>query len=117
MTNTEITPNKPVWDIEKSNPELLIPLRAAFQQVLDPELGMSILQLGLVRNVQVNDGMLVVSMIMTTPFCPYAPALIESTKDMAKSVVQMEVVIALNMEPWDFTMMENPEGFEWGMWQ
>jgi len=117
MTNQipEIKPNRPTWDIETTNPELLIPLRAAFQQVMDPEIQMSIIQLGLVRNVQVSDGMLVISMIMTTPFCPYAPVLVESTKEMAKGVVQMEVVMALGMEPWDISMMENPEGFEWGL--
>lgn len=115
-TNTPANTNHPAWDIESTNPELLIPLRAAFQQVLDPELGMSIIQLGLIRNVQVNDGALIISMIMTTPFCPYAPVLIDSTKQMAEGVVQMQVIMALGMEPWDFSMMENPEEFEWGMW-
>ncbi len=91
-------------------------LREAFQQVTDPELGMSIIQLGLVRNVQITDGSLVISMIMTTPFCPYAPALIENAKQKADETVEFPVVMALGMEPWDFSMMESSAGFEWGMW-
>ncbi|MBA4385796.1 MAG: hypothetical protein C0410_13750 [Anaerolinea sp.] len=115
-TNVPENTNLPVWDIESTHPELVIPLRAAFQQVLDPELGMSIIQLGLVRNIQVNEDSLIISMIMTTPFCPYASVLIDTTKQMAEGVVQMPVIMALGMEPWEISMMENPEGFEWGMW-
>lgn len=116
MTEESINKNKAVWEIETTHPELVEKLRSAFEQVNDPELGLSILQLGLVRNIQVNDGALVVSMIMTTPFCPYAPALIEMTKQKASEVVEYEVIMALGMEPWDFSMMESSAGFEWGIW-
>jgi len=116
MTNEPVNSNKAVWEIESTHPDLVEKLRAAFDQVNDPELGLSILQLGLIRNVQVNEGSLVISMIMTTPFCPYAPALIEMTKLKASEVVEYEVILALGMEPWDFSMMESSAGFEWGIW-
>ncbi len=109
--------NKAIWDIETSHPDLVDKLKEAFQQVNDPELALNIIQLGLIRNVQVSEDSLVVSMIMTTPFCPYAPALIEQTKQKAEETVDMPVVMALGMEPWDFSMMESSAGFEWGMWQ
>jgi metal-sulfur cluster biosynthetic enzyme len=110
-------PNKVVWDIETSHPDLVDPIKNAFREVEDPEIGMNIIQLGLVRNVQVTDGSLVVSMIMTTPFCPYAPALLEQAKNKAESASPFPVAIALGMEPWDFNMMEDPTAFEWGIWQ
>lgn len=115
MTDAPINSNKAIWDIETSHPEIYEKLREAFQQVNDPELGMSIVQLGLVRNVQLTDDTLVISMIMTTPFCPYAPALIENAKLKAEETVEYPVVMALGMEPWDFSMMESSEGFEWGL--
>jgi metal-sulfur cluster biosynthetic enzyme len=116
MTDTPVNSNKAIWDIETTHPEVFAKLREAFQQVTDPELGMSITQLGLVRNVQITDGSLVISMIMTTPFCPYAPALIETARLKAIETVEFPIVMALGMEPWDFSMMESSAGFEWGMW-
>lgn len=116
MTEAPVNSNKAVWDIETTHPDIFNKLREAFQTVNDPELGMSIVQLGLVRNVQVTDDTLVISMIMTTPFCPYAPALIEMAKQKAAETVEYPVVMALGMEPWDFSMMDSPTGFEWGIY-
>lgn len=116
MSDQPVNSNKAVWEIETSHPEIAEKLREALHQVTDPELGMSVIQLGLVRNVQLTEGTLVVSMIMTTPFCPYAPALIETTRQKASEAVEYPVVIALGMEPWDFSMMESNSGFEWGIW-
>jgi len=109
--------NKIVWDLESDHQELAESIRTALREVKDPEIGMSIIQLGLVRNVSITDNTLVLSMILTTPYCPYGPALIEQTKIQAESVSPHPVVIALGMEPWDFSMMEEPGGFEWGIWQ
>lgn len=106
-----------IWEIETTHPELVETIKSALRQVMDPEIGMSIIQLGLIRNIQVNEETLVISMIMTTPFCPYAPILLEQAKEKAESASPYPVVLALGMEPWDFSMMEDPTSFEWGIWQ
>jgi metal-sulfur cluster biosynthetic enzyme len=93
------------------------PIKNAMREVMDPEIGMSIIQLGLIRNVQVMDDSLVVNIIMTTPFCPYGPALLEQTKEKTQTASPYPVVLALGMEPWDFSMMEDPSAFEWGIYQ
>jgi metal-sulfur cluster biosynthetic enzyme len=117
MNQPPSSPTPAVWDIESSHPDLVEPIKNAMREVVDPEIGMNIIQLGLIRNVTVTDDSLVVNMIMTTPFCPYAPALLEQTRNKTESASPFPVVLALGMEPWDFSMMEDPTAFEWGLWQ
>ncbi|WP_210748086.1 metal-sulfur cluster assembly factor [Actinomadura latina] len=45
-------------------------LREMLREVLDPELGVNIIDLGLVYGVGVTDGVAQVRMTMTTPACP-----------------------------------------------
>ena len=45
--------------------------------VIDPELGMNIVDLGLVYDVDVQDNNVSISMTMTTPACPVASHLVE----------------------------------------
>lgn len=51
-------------------------IRQALYQVYDPELGVNIIDLGLVYNVEVNEeGFVNVTMTLTTPGCPMHEAL------------------------------------------
>jgi hypothetical protein len=54
-------------------------------------------------------------MILTTPFCPYGPAMLESTREKAEEGLKMEAHIDLGMEMWDFSMMEEGLGGDWGL--
>ena len=42
----------------------------ALQRVIDPEPGISLLDLGLVQSVAVADGRAIIELALTTPFCP-----------------------------------------------
>jgi hypothetical protein len=55
-------------------------------------------------------------MILTTPFCPYGPAMIEETKAKAVDGLNMPVTIEMSMDMWDFSMMEDPSALDWGMY-
>jgi len=106
---------KPIWQVEKSNPDLAKKLDEAFRTVIDPEIGLNVMELGLIREVKVNQETAHVVMIMTTPFCPYAPALLESARSNAEGVVNLPTTIEMGMELWDPTYMAEGVGADWGL--
>jgi len=112
----EETVNQIKWTIHDTHPEIVEPLRAKLSEVVDPEIGMNIIQLGLIRNVEIENGTARMKMILTTPFCPYGPAMIEMTKAKAVEGLNMPVTIEMGMEMWDFSMMEDPSALDWGMY-
>jgi metal-sulfur cluster biosynthetic enzyme len=59
---------------------------AALKKVQDPELGVSVVDLGLIYAVKVSGGYVGIEMTATTPFCPYLPQLLEEVKEAAASV-------------------------------
>jgi metal-sulfur cluster biosynthetic enzyme len=116
MSENESTINPIHWDIHDTHPDLVEPLRAKLAEVVDPEIGLNIIQLGLIRKVHVEEEILKIYMILTTPFCPYGPAMIETTRQKAQEGVNMPVVIELGMDPWDFSLMEDPGAIDWGLY-
>jgi len=112
----EQTQNQIQWTLHSTHPELIEPLRASLSEVVDPEIGMSIIQLGLVRDVELDGEIARMKMILTTPFCPYGPALVEMTREKAQAALKKPVTIDMSMDVWDFSMMEDPSALDWGMY-
>jgi metal-sulfur cluster biosynthetic enzyme len=106
---------KLIWEIDSTHPIKAEEVRQALRQVMDPELGMSIIELGLVRDVSMDDDHLEVKMILTTPFCPYGPALLESARGKTEEVAEVPTTIELANEMWDPSMMEDSTAAEWGL--
>jgi metal-sulfur cluster biosynthetic enzyme len=107
--------NRPVWEAELSYPQLCDQLRKGLSEITDPEINLNIIQLGLIRNVKIDDDGAIVKMILTTPFCPYGPAMLESTRQKAEQILERPVGIDFGLEAWDFSMMEEGLGGEWGL--
>lgn len=91
-------------------------LRDALRAVMDPELGMNIVELGLIRHIDIRPDLIEIKMIMTTPFCPYGPALLEQTRRAAEKHAQVPVKLTLGMEMWEPSMMEGGPPPEWGLY-
>ena len=61
----------------------------ALYDIHDPEIGMSIVDLDLIKNVEIGtDGAPTeIKMVLTTPFCPWAGDLIQTVKQKTEDVV------------------------------
>ena len=104
------------WDLHDSHPEMVQPLRIKLAEVTDPEIGLNVLQLGLIRKVCVEGEAAKMYVLLTTPFCPYGPAMLEMIRQKASEGLGLPVTVELGFEPWDFSMMEDPSALDWGMY-
>jgi metal-sulfur cluster biosynthetic enzyme len=73
----------------------------ALRAVVDPEIGMNVVELALIKQIILGPDSTEVKMILTTPFCPYAGSMIQQVKDQAESVVDHDVKVTLLAERWD----------------
>ena len=88
----------------------------ALREVIDPEIGLNIVELGLIRNLELDEEVNAHDvMIMTTPFCPYAPQLLEQTRQVVDRQVDGEATVEMGSELWDPSLMEEGAGADWGL--
>ncbi len=89
----------------------------ALRAVIDPEIGLNIIELGLVRNLDIDEEQdsALITFILTTPFCPYGPQIIEQVRLVGNGVMQGGVTVEIGAELWDPSMMEEGAGGDWGL--
>lgn len=73
----------------------------ALRSVVDPEIGMNVVELALIKEVILGPEETEVKMILTTPFCPYAGSMIQQVKEASEEVEGHEVKVTLLAERWD----------------
>ena len=83
-------------------------IRSALETVMDPEIGLSVIDLGLIRTVSVSSTRTFIEMLLTTPFCPYAPQMLADVKAAAMSVVAQETEVEILPDAWNPQMMPDP---------
>ncbi|MGC8634020.1 MAG: metal-sulfur cluster assembly factor [Candidatus Limnocylindrales bacterium] len=93
------TPVPPPFDAERRATELAI--LDSLRSVVDPEIGMNVVELALIKQIVLGPERTEVKMILTTPFCPYAGVMIQQVKEATEQVVANEVKITLLAERWD----------------
>ncbi len=71
------------------------------RSVVDPEIGMNVVELALIKQVILGDELTEIRMILTTPFCPYAGSMMQQVKEAAEEVEEHEVKVTLLAERWD----------------
>jgi len=73
----------------------------ALRSVVDPEIGMNVVELALIKQILLGQDETEVKMILTTPFCPYAGSMIQQVQEQVESVVEHPVKVTLLAERWD----------------
>ncbi len=87
------------FDAERRAMELAV--LDALRTVVDPEIGMNVVELALIKQVILGKDESEIKMILTTPFCPYAGSMIQQVKEAAESVTEHPVKVTLLAERWD----------------
>ncbi len=102
-------------------PSPLTPERVteALREVIDPEIGMDVVELGLVYGVEVDQGRVHVRLTMTTAACPLSEQIV---RDAEESVQRLTGVEAVHVElvwdpPWTPERMSPNarEALGWGL--
>jgi metal-sulfur cluster biosynthetic enzyme len=88
----------------------------ALSNVIDPELGLDFVELGLIYGVEVDDGHVRVTFTLTTPGCPIGP---QVTEQIEEFVGELEGVKTIESEmvftpPWSPEKMSEDAKFALG---
>ena len=83
-------------------------VRSVLETVIDPELGLSVIDLGLIREVHFLSGKTLVRMMLTTPFCPYAPQMMADVKQATESAVPQPAEVEILPDAWSPDLMPDP---------
>jgi len=109
--NASVTPaakqaGPPQFSTMPSAQELAV--RSVLETVMDPELGLSVIDLGLIREIHFVDGRTLIRMMLTTPFCPYAPQMMADVRQAAESAVSQPADVEMLPDAWSPDMMPDP---------
>lgn len=77
------------------------------KEVSDPEIGMDVVNLGLVYEVEINDDRVYIKMTMTAPTCPVTPWILSEAQRVVENLEGVEAAdVELVWEPpWNPEMM------------
>ncbi|MDF3831770.1 metal-sulfur cluster assembly factor [Cupriavidus basilensis] len=77
--------------------EWRIPIMDALRRVVDPELALGILEVGLIYGVTVSDGSVRVSMTMTSAACPVADMILDDVQLELEGVMPLGYLIEVEL--------------------
>ncbi len=75
-------------------------VRSALENVIDPELGINVVDLGLIYNILIDEKKISIDMTLTTPGCPLAGMLAGNVEQaLREAFPDMEVDVSLVWDP------------------
>jgi metal-sulfur cluster biosynthetic enzyme len=88
----------------------------ALEEVIDPELGLDFVSLGLVYDVEIQGGDVYVTFTLTYPGCPIGPQVAEQVKEFVGDLEGAEAVYPKMVfdPPWSPDMMSEDAKFALG---
>lgn len=95
-------------------------VREALKEVVDPEIGVNIVDLGLVYDVGIEeDGVVAITMTLTTPMCPLGEYIEAEVRNSLVGTVPGVTTTRVNLvwtPPWNPSMMSEDAKLELGFW-
>jgi metal-sulfur cluster biosynthetic enzyme len=88
----------------------------ALSNVIDPELGLDFVELGLVYDVNIDGGTVNITFTLTTPACPIGPQVSEQMKEFVGELDGVEEVVPAMVftPPWTPDKMSEDAKFALG---
>jgi metal-sulfur cluster biosynthetic enzyme len=88
----------------------------ALSNVIDPELGLDFVELGLIYGIEIDDGNVSITFTLTTPACPIGPQVSEQMVEFVSEVpgVQQVVPNMVFTPPWTPEKMSEDAKFALG---
>jgi metal-sulfur cluster biosynthetic enzyme len=88
----------------------------ALSNVIDPELGLDFVELGLIYGIDVEEGRVEVTFTLTTPACPIGPQVSEQIEEFVGEVPGVEAVVPTMVfsPPWTPDRMSEDAKFALG---
>lgn len=83
-------------------------IRDVLRRVIDPEVGVNIVDLGLVYRVELRDGRMLVELTMTSPACPMAQSVLDDAQSAVEGAVPEHMPVDVFLvwtPPWQPSMM------------
>ncbi|MDH3225186.1 MAG: metal-sulfur cluster assembly factor [Gemmatimonadota bacterium] len=75
-------------------------IRTALKAVKDPELGLDLVVLGLIYDIEINDAQVKATISLTSPFCPVAGQIVDDVKQAIEGVDGVDgAEVELTFEP------------------
>ncbi len=75
-------------------------VRTALKQVKDPELGLDLVVLGLIYDIEIEGADVKATISLTSPFCPVAGQIVEDVKAAIEGIDEVdEAEVELTFEP------------------
>jgi|YNPMSStandDraft_1061717.scaffolds.fasta_scaffold00274_8 metal-sulfur cluster biosynthetic enzyme len=76
-------------------------IREALRSVLDPEIGLSVVDLGFIKEIRTDTDPIRISMVLSAPFCPMAGMIVEQVRLAAESAAGgRKAEVEVLHEPW-----------------
>ena len=94
-------------------------IRERLRDVIDPEMRLSVVDLGLIYAIEIDGAKVHVTYTLTTPACPLAPVIAEQIRAAVLDVPGVrEVELSLTFSPpWDASTMASEDArMELGIW-
>ena len=81
-------------------------IQDALRDVVDFEIGLDVVSLGLIRDITASEDNVKVTMILTSPMCPMASFMMNQVHERASEITEKSVEVVMGKEMWRPDMME-----------